>query len=93
MYIQSNTMETISLKMEKSMLDTIDASLCKHLYATRTEFIRDSIRRRLTQLEKEEIFRKLDAIKGSLKGKAKMSDEEARRLVSQEYIKKFNLDV
>jgi Arc/MetJ-type ribon-helix-helix transcriptional regulator len=79
--------------MEKSMLDALDSSLSKHRYATRTEFIRDSIRRRLTQLEKEEVFRRLDAMKGSLNGKAKMSDEEARRQVAQEYIKKFNLHV
>jgi Arc/MetJ-type ribon-helix-helix transcriptional regulator len=84
-------METISLKMEKSMLTAIDSSLCKHRYATRTEFIRDALRRRLTQLEKEEIFKKLDGLKGSLKGKAKMSDEEAGKIAMQRLSKRLGI--
>ena len=54
-------MEIISLKMEKKMLEDIDKNLKKNRYSTRTEFIRDAIRRRLTQQEKEEAIRKLEA--------------------------------
>ena len=46
-------MEVISLKMESELLKEIDSSLKKNKYSTRTEFIRDSIRRRLTDLEKQ----------------------------------------
>ncbi|MBS3155165.1 hypothetical protein J4404_01560 [Candidatus Woesearchaeota archaeon] len=86
-------METVSLKMEKSLLNEIDESLEKNRYATRTEFMRDAIRTKLSDLEKEEIFKKLDAFKGSLKGKAKsnMSDEEVRELVGRETAKKFGI--
>ncbi|MBU1199807.1 MAG: ribbon-helix-helix domain-containing protein [Nanoarchaeota archaeon] len=72
-------MENISLKMDKNLLNNIDKTLKNHNYSTRTEFIRDSIRSKLTQLEKEEAIRKLEAFRGSLKGKAKMSYEKARK--------------
>lgn len=79
-------METISLKMDKGLLTEIDNSLKKNRYSTRTEFVRDAIRTKLTELEKEEIFRKLEALKGSLKGKrkSKMSEEEVGELAFKE---------
>ena len=84
-------METVSLKMEKSLLNEIDGSLKKNRYATRTEFVRDAIRTKLSDLEKQEIIKKLESFKGSLKGKAKMSDEEARELIGRETAKKFGI--
>lgn len=86
-------MEAISLKMEKKLLTDIDATIKKHRYSTRTEFLRDAIRTKLTDLEKEEAIRKLHENFGSLKGKIKMTDEEARRLVLEENLKKFNLSL
>jgi len=84
-------METISLKMEGKLLKDIDNALKEHRYSTRTEFVRDAIRSKLTALEKEDAIRKLAALKGSLKGKAKMSDEEARDLAAQDALRKFGL--
>ena len=48
-------------------------------------------RKKLTDLEKQEIFKKLGAFRGSLKGKAKsnMTDEEVREVVARETAKKF----
>lgn len=84
-------METISLKMEKSFLKEIDTTLKKNRYSTRTEFIRDSIRKNLTELEKEEAIKKLAEFKGSLKGKSKLTDKEAGRLAGIEAAKKFGI--
>lgn len=84
-------METVSLKMEKSLLNEIDGSLKKNRYATRTEFVRDAIRTKLTDLEKQEAIKRLEAFKGSLKGKARMSDEEARELAGRETAKRFGI--
>jgi metal-responsive CopG/Arc/MetJ family transcriptional regulator len=94
LYIQSNTMETISVKMEEGLLREIDSTLKNHRYSTRTEFIRDAIRTKLSQLEREETIRKLAAFRGSLKGKAGMSEERARELAVKELAKelKVNLD-
>jgi Arc/MetJ-type ribon-helix-helix transcriptional regulator len=85
-------METISLKMEKELLSEIDGKLKEHRYSTRTEFIRDAIRIRLTELEKEKAIAKLHENFGKLKGKGKnISDEKSRELTFKEYAKKFNL--
>ena len=84
-------MEAINLKLEKGLLKKIDEAVKKHAYSTRTEFIRESIRRKLTDLEKEEAIKKLTAFKGSLKGKAKMSDEEARERAGRAMAKKFGI--
>jgi Arc/MetJ-type ribon-helix-helix transcriptional regulator len=80
----------INLKLDQAMLKDVDASLEKHRYSTRTEFIRDAIRRRLTDLEKEEAIRKLESFKGILKGKGKnISDDEARMIVGKELEKEL----
>jgi len=78
--------------MEKNLLNKIDSSLRKNGYSTRTEFIRDSIRHRLSEQEKKEAIRKLEQFKGSLKGKGKgLTDEEAGRLAGIEIAKKFGI--
>ncbi|MFH1316310.1 MAG: ribbon-helix-helix domain-containing protein [Candidatus Woesearchaeota archaeon] len=57
-------MQTISLKMEDNLLKEVDLRLSKNRYTTRTEFIRDAIRQKLSDLEKDEILRKLSKMKG-----------------------------
>lgn len=84
-------METVSLKMEEVLLEEIDSKIKSNRYSTRTEFIRDAIREKLTELEKREAIKKLVALKGSLKGKGKMSDEEAGELAALEIAKKFGI--
>lgn len=91
-YIQSITMETISLKMESELLTEIDSKLKSNRYATRTEFIRDAIRDKLTSLEKQDAIKKLTNFKGSLKGKAKISESKAQELAFKKLARKFNLD-
>ncbi len=82
-------MEVISLKMEKELLEDIDKSLKKNRYSTRTEFIRDAIRRRLTEQEKEEAIKKLEAAFGSMKSNSKFTDEETRKLAGEKIAKKY----
>jgi len=62
-------MEAISLKLEENLLTEIDQKLAKHRYSTRTEFIRDAIRMRLSDLEKEDLLRAVSQLKGSSKRK------------------------
>ena len=50
-------MEVISLKLEKNLLTEIDSKIKKNRYATRTEFVRDAIRDKLSDLEKERLLR------------------------------------
>ncbi|MBS3110268.1 ribbon-helix-helix protein, CopG family [Candidatus Woesearchaeota archaeon] len=62
-------MEAITIKMENAILDEIDQKLEEHRYSTRTEFIRDAIREKLSDLDKEKILRNLSMLKGSSKRK------------------------
>ena len=90
LYIQSITMEVISLKMEEKLLKEIDQKIGKHRYSTRTEFIRDAIREKLSDLEKEEILMELKRLRGS--SKRKTTDKQlhkAREILVERYEKKF----
>lgn len=67
-------METISLKLEEGILKEIDEKLAKHRYSTRTEFIRDAIREKLSDLEKEKLLKIVAKLRGS--SKRKTTDEQ-----------------
>lgn len=56
-------METISLKLEKGIMREIDRKLARNRYSTRTEFIRDAIREKLSDLERDEMLRELTSLK------------------------------
>lgn len=68
-------METISLKMDGSILKDIDETVKKHRYSTRTEFIRDAIREKLQEMEREERLKKYFGA-----SKKKTTDEELERI-------------
>ncbi|MBS3176081.1 ribbon-helix-helix protein, CopG family [Candidatus Woesearchaeota archaeon] len=77
-------METVCIKLDESILKEIDSSLKKHRYSTRTEFIRDAVRDKLsemerrpplTEAEKEELIQKLSKMRGILKRKTPTTDE------------------
>ena len=67
-------MQVISLKLEDKILVEIDQKLAKHRYSTRTEFIRDAIREKLSDLEKEELLRVIEKLHGS--SKRRTTDEQ-----------------
>jgi hypothetical protein len=48
---------------------------------------------KLTQREKDEAIRKLTEMKGCLKGRGKISDEEAGELAMREIAKKFGIKI
>lgn len=64
----------ISLKLEDELLKEIDQKLAYNRYSTRTEFIRDAIREKLSDLEKTEILKQLSNLKGSSKKKTSEDD-------------------
>ena len=59
------------------MLEEMDKTLRKHRYSTRTEFVRDAIREKLSELEKEKMLKALAKIVGS--SKRRTTDEELHR--------------
>lgn len=60
-------METVSLKLEDSFLHDIERTMKKHRYTTKTEFIRESIRDKMRDLEKEELLLKAKMLYGASK--------------------------
>jgi metal-responsive CopG/Arc/MetJ family transcriptional regulator len=85
-------LEVISLKLDEGMLKQIDAVVKTHNYGTRTEFIRSTLREKMTQLEKDLLIKQILALKGSVKKHT--SDAELRKIrkqVSEELLKEYNL--
>ena len=70
-------MQTISLKLDKNMLRNIDKNMKGHNYSTRTEFIRDAIRDKLKDLNKDELIKEFMKFRGS--AKKHVSDAELRK--------------
>ena len=70
-------MQAISIKMEDRLLEELDQKLEEHRYSTRTEFIRDAIREKLSELEKEEVLKNLARLRGF--SKRKTSDEDLHK--------------
>ncbi len=62
-------MEVLNIKIEDSLLKEIDEKLKKYRYSTRTEFVRDAIRDKLSELEKEDILKKVAKMRGISKHK------------------------
>lgn len=71
-------METISMKLEKGMLQSIDSMRKKHNYGTRTEFLRAALREKMERISAEEAMRKLRALRSKTSTKA--NDAEDHRI-------------
>jgi len=85
-------MEAITLKMDGGVLKEIDRRLKEFRYGTRTEFIRDAIREKLSELEKAELMRVVAKIRGSSKRKTTDEDlHKARERAFEKIEKKFSL--
>lgn len=93
-------METISLKIDENMEKKISVIMKEFNFSTKTEFIREAIRKNLHEYElekeKKEQWKKLLSMKGAFKGKTKnLSDEEFdkfRNEITTKFIeKKFDI--
>ena len=70
-------MESISLKLENTFLKDIESIMKKHRYSTKTEFIREAIRDKIKDLEKEELIARAESLYGA--SKRKTTDEELHK--------------
>ena len=78
-------MENLSLKLEAPILKQIEKRMLEFNYSTKTEFVREAIRDKLMELEKEaqrkKSFEALMSARGSLAGRGKVkTDVEFREL-------------
>jgi len=70
-------METISVRLDENMMKTLESLMKRHHFATTTEFVRDAIRSKIKELEREEIMRNIDRLAGS--SKRKTTDEQLHK--------------
>ncbi len=70
-------MEAVCVKFEDNFLHDVEDAMKKHRYSTKTEFIREAVRDKLSALEKEEALLRLKSIYGS--SKRKTTDAELHR--------------
>ena len=85
-------MEAVCVKLDDGTLRNLDASLKEHNYTTRTDFIREAIRDKLRQFEKEEAIKKLEKYLGW--SKTRTSDEKLHKIrdeVFREMAKKHGI--
>lgn len=59
------TMETISVRFEEDFVHDIETTMKGHRYATKTEFIREAVRDKIKDLEKEAALLRLEQAYGA----------------------------
>jgi len=87
-------METVTVKFEDKFLNEMEKIRKKHRYATKTEFIREAVRDKVKDLEKEEALMRVRKNYGAWSGKKDISDKKLhiiREEIAREYEKKFGL--
>ena len=62
-------METVSLKLDSRFAKDVEKTMKRHRYSTKTEFIREAIRDKITDLEKQEALLRFKAGYGASKKK------------------------
>ena len=66
----------VHLRLEKQMLEAIDETIKNELYKTKSEFIRDAIRKSLEEYELKQSLVRLKGLQGSLRASQRLSRRE-----------------
>ena len=83
-------MENISFKLEPEFMKVIDRIMKKNRYMTKTEFIREAIRDKIRELEKQKMLKNLEKVFGSSEHKTTDEDlHNAREKAFEKLEKKF----
>lgn len=68
----------LNVKVERRLLNEIDRNLSKHRYTTRSEFVREAVRDKLSELEKKELLEHVKHVRGIFKHKT--TDEQLHKI-------------
>jgi len=60
-------METVSIKLEENIAKDLEKAMKRNHYMTKTEFIREAIRDKMKDLEKEEMLLRVKKMYGASK--------------------------
>jgi len=85
-------METVCIKLDKGLAHEVDRVLKKHHYSSKTEFVREAIRDKISEIEKKEALARLEKFYGSSKRKTTDAQlREAREKAVAEIERRFSL--
>ena len=88
-------METVSVKFQEEVLNRIDLSISSHNFNSRTEFIREAVRDKLSELSKDDLIDEFLKFGGKAKKKTTYEEnmrtkEEASKELMAELEKRFS---
>ena len=89
-------METISIRFEKDFVEDIKRIMKGHRYATKTEFIREAVRDKIEDIEKQEALIQLEKIYGARANKRNITDarlHKVRQQAAEEIAKELGIKV
>lgn len=87
-------METISVKFDEDFAIEIEKIMKKHHYSTKTEFIREAVREKLSDLQRKETLLAIDQLHGF--SRRKTTDKQlhvAREKAFEELARKIKLNL
>jgi len=84
-------METVTVKFQEDVLKKIDENITKHDFNSRTEFIREAIRDKLAELNKEDLIKGFLRFRGKAEKKTTYEENrKTREIVSKELMKELD---
>ncbi len=87
-------MEVVSVKFQEDILKKIDESISTNNFNSRTEFIREAVRDKLADLDRDELIQQFLKLRG--KASKKTTYEENRKTreeVARQIAKELDVDV
>ncbi|MBS3123831.1 hypothetical protein J4437_04320 [Candidatus Woesearchaeota archaeon] len=69
-------MDAVTVKFEDTFLHVVEKAMKEHNYTTKAEFIREAIRDKLKELEKEKYLMRAIKLHGAGKDKHNITDED-----------------
>ena len=88
-------MESVTVKFQPGILKKVDKAIQDNNFNSRTEFIREAVRDKLNEVEKEIAIKKIMSLRGKLSGRTALSEdkkirEEISKIALKELSEKFD---
>ncbi|MFC1697416.1 CopG family ribbon-helix-helix protein [Nanoarchaeota archaeon] len=71
-------MDIITVRFQENIIEELDKTILKHNFNSRTEFIREAVRDKLSELSRNELIQEFMKFRG--KAKVKTSDKRLREI-------------
>ena len=78
-------MEPVTIKFQDDILSKIDQTIEEHNFNSRTEFIREAVRDKISELRKEDLLQDFLKFRGKSKIKTTPEDNKTTKEISVKY--------